>query len=325
MIGNNNNFDYMSNDETDDTSMIEETSDMQISQNDDMKASTNPSSTANSQASSNQPGEQNRDFFNPRRSSTSLSIISDIGNWLISIPRDDVRALQCTPEYNKFLKAFEGLGHAHRRTIIHNRAAQALMLSSLSTSAPTASLRHSSKQDDISNGSHDARTAAENTSINNSNIPKPSYSFLQHLAVDDVILRVFEFLECAALVRTSRTCHRFRDLAVQSATQRTQDMENSRVLNSSMKMLRAKEQMEGVAPLDGPFVRVPILSLPRRILVTQAGDEEYNGVYFCTGSNGNGFLFAKPRNVRLRSGRRKMLNCVIAKRYSNEVSFILHY
>lgn len=88
-------------------------------------------------------------------------------------------------------------------------------------------------------------------------------------------------------------------------------MAGTRVLADPMRMLRAKEQIEGVGPTrrrnsggsgndteDGwrvPFVRVPMLGLSRRVVVTGAGDEEYNGVYFCTGSNGNGFLFTKPR------------------------------
>lgn len=240
---------------------------------------------------------------------SSNSTLADIGNWLISIPRDDVKSLQNTPEYCKFLKAFEGLSHAHHRTIVHNRTAQALMLSSLST--------HSNSKPD--GGTERSKTNSDNLLARNKIYGGTSkkYSFLQHLAVDDVIVRVFEFLECEALVQTSRTCHRFRDLALKSATQRTNDMENSRLLSCPMKMLRAKEQVEGIAPDSGPFVRVPMLGLTRRIIVTQAGDPEYNGVYFCTSSNGNGFVFTKrrPSSVALNGSH---LRCVIAKRFSNE-------
>jgi hypothetical protein len=42
-------------------------------------------------------------------------------------------------------------------------------------------------------------------------------------------------------------------------------------------------------------VPVPTLLPSRRILVTNAGDPEYNGVYYCTDCNGNGFVFTKPR------------------------------
>jgi hypothetical protein len=125
------------------------------------------------------------------------------------------------------------------------------------------------------------------------------YSFLQYLAVDDVLLRVFEFIDCSSLVRTSSTCHRFCALTVRSAEQRTQRLADGRLLRSSMKMLRAQEQIEGVGEA-GPFVPIPMLGLPRRVRVTGAGDAEYNGTYFCTGSNGNGFLFTKPRSSEAR-------------------------
>ena len=38
----------------------------------------------------------------------------------------------------------------------------------------------------------------------------------------------------------------------------------------------------------------------RRIKVSGAGDPEFNGIYFCTGCNGNGFLFTKPRTPERR-------------------------
>ena len=129
------------------------------------------------------------------------------------------------------------------------------------------------------------------------------YSFLQHLAVDDVLLRIFEFIDCSSLVRTGTTCHRFRELTIRSAEQRTQRLADGRLLRSAMKMLRAQEQIEGVGPREeaGPFVPIPMLGLRRRIKVSGAGDPEYNGIFFCTGSNGNGFLFTKPRSPERRA------------------------
>lgn len=127
------------------------------------------------------------------------------------------------------------------------------------------------------------------------------YSFLQHLAVDDVLLRVFEFIDCSSLVRTGTTCHRFRELATRSAEQRTQRLADGRLLRSAMRMLRAQEQIEGVGPREGAtVVPIPMLGLRRRVRVAGAGDPEYNGIYFCTGSNGNGFLFTKPRSPERR-------------------------
>jgi hypothetical protein len=68
-----------------------------------------------------------------------------------------------------------------------------------------------------------------------------------------------------------------------------------------MKLLRAKEHIDGIGhSLYNCHVRVPMLLLSRRILVTNAGDPEYNGVYFCTSSNGNGFVFTKPRSPEQR-------------------------
>lgn len=140
-----------------------------------------------------------------------------------------------------------------------------------------------------------------------STMPRRRYSFLQHFAVDDVLLRIFEFIECSFLVRTGMTCHRFRELTIRSAEQRTHRLADGRLLRSAMKMLRAQEQIEGVGPREGrgPFVPIPMLGLPRRVKVSGSGDPEYNGIYFCTGSNGNGFLFTKPRiperRIRVRS------------------------
>jgi len=118
-----------------------------------------------------------------------------------------------------------------------------------------------------------------------------------------------------------------------------------------MKMLRAQEQIDGVGPRQ-PLVPIPMLGLPRRVEVTGSGDEEYNGIYFCTGGNGNGFFFTKPRSLtgRARSSNAPPFNvqqfleidvmeeveeeahpigvgasdaslnlqCVISKRFSNE-------
>lgn len=67
-----------------------------------------------------------------------------------------------------------------------------------------------------------------------------------------------------------------------------------------MQLLRAYEQAEGISPRTGPFVRMPFLGLPRRVSVNGCEDEEFNGIYFCTGCNGNGFVFTKPREPRRR-------------------------
>lgn len=187
------------------------------------------------------------------------------GHWLLSIPRDDCADLCHTPEYADFLKAFEKMGQAHRRVL-----------------------------------------AMADTELDKS-IPD-GFSFLQHMAVDDVLLRVLELLDCQSLIRTSETCSRFKELSHRSAKQRTYHMAKDRQLNHVMKLLRAQEEIDGSSSpgsildeINTCHVPVPILGLEKRVVVTGADDPEYNGVYYCTGCNSNGFFFTKPRNRESRA------------------------
>lgn len=201
------------------------------------------------------------------------------GRWLAAIPRDDVITLRQTPEYEEFLEAFDRLGHAHRRVISMNRIRLDL----------DATMHSESEEDE------EQQVVVENRRQGS------NFSFLQHLAVDDVILKIFLYIECQALVKTSETCSRFRELAYRSAVQRTQYVANTRQLNNAMQLLRAKEQIDGIGNLRHYFhVRVPMLGLRRRVIVTNAGDPDYNGVYFCTGASSNGFVFTKPRSPERR-------------------------
>lgn len=198
----------------------------------------------------------------PEKSTYGRDELEKCGNWLLSIPRDDMISLQETPEYTDFLKAFEKLGQAHRRVLFENTEGAV---------------------DELESGS-------ENVS---------SFSFLQHMAVDDVVLRVFEFLECRSLIRASTTCSRFRDLTHKSAKQRTHQIGKERTLDHIFKLLRAKEEIEGTSStIEHCHVPVPMLGLPKRVLVSEAGDAEYNGIYYCTGCDSNGFVFTKPRFER---------------------------
>jgi hypothetical protein len=165
-------------------------------------------------------------------------------------------------------------------------------------------------------------------------------SFLQYMAGDDILLRVFEFLECQSLVASTRTCSRFRELADRSAARRVQHIAKERQLSSNMMLLRAKEQMEGIAIDADCHVNVPSLLLSRRVRVSHCGDPEFNGIFYCTGSSGNGYVFSKPRQPLQRVGRQscwslsednfsrdesegaepgKLLRCIIEKRFSSEV------
>jgi hypothetical protein len=132
---------------------------------------------------------------------------------------------------------------------------------------------------------------------------------------------------------------RLRDLAHRSAQQRSNILLQTRALSTSMQMLRAQEQIDGVMPNTIPFVQVPTLGLKFRVLVTNSGDDEYNGVYFCTNVNGNGYVFTKPRaqtntSTHIRTQHRRTnednpaaeyhtnqnlpLRCLISKRFSEQ-------
>ena len=174
---------------------------------------------------------------------------------------------------------------------------------------------------------------------------------------DSIVLRICEFLNCFHLVALSETSSRLHSLCNLSAKQRTSIMNESFYLHSYMKLLRAKEQAEGISP-NNVSVRVPLFGLEKKIIVSECGDPEFNGIYYCTGSNGNGFLFSKPRfigdwqgekYIRMNDGRNqgrtrvgndrmnhsvtvsiddeeifpsngndRFLRCIISKRYSNE-------
>lgn len=178
-------------------------------------------------------------------------------------------------------------------------------------------------------------------------------SFLQCTLSEEAVLGVLDFLESYSLVQIATTCTRLRDLAYRNARARCKEMERERQLTDVMCLLRAKEQIEGldsgsnlfglnVSPVSGtlPSVRIPTLLPGRRVLVTGAGDADFNGIYFCTGCNGNGFVFTKPRCPFQRISQRawnlnkkeenihgfRNLNCIFARRFSGQVwIFFLNY
>ncbi len=196
-----------------------------------------------------------------------------IGQWLLSIPRDDIPSLTETPEYSVFLKAFQNLECAHRKMI-------------------------SGIKEDV-DGKHRGDISGADASMGLLGGNGYSHS-LQKFFDDDMILRIFEFVSCHTLARLSETCNRFWILSNRSAKQRTIQMHGSFYLESYMKLLRAKEQIQGIHP-EHSSVRIPLMALGKRIRVSDCGDPELNGIYYCTGTNGNGFLFSKPRFRRSHS------------------------
>ena len=172
-------------------------------------------------------------------------------------------------------------------------------------------------------------TTTSSTIINATMTISNGNNFLRF--TDDILLRILEFLRCKCMIQASLTCSRFRQLVTKSAIQRTYEIARTRQLGNVMQLLRAKEQIYHIhndsdddddngdddgddGDDDGDddmsdasnieqqhrglidcSVPVPMLLPRRKILVTNAGDPEYNGIYYCTNCNGNGFVFTKPR------------------------------
>lgn len=234
--------------------------------------------------------------------SSHVGLLERCGRWLMSIPRDDEVALQNTGEYRDFLNAFDRLGEAHRRTVILERRHLLETEDStlLASSDPVTDDSREEARPDISSVhilTVHPFTRYRQHPMAATESRRRNFSFLQHFAVDDILLRTFEYIDCSSLVRTGTTCHRFRELTNRSAEQRVASLADGRLLRSAIRMLRAQEQIEGVNVFEerGKYLPIPMLGLRRRIIVTGAGDSEMNGIYFCTGCNGNGFLFTKPR------------------------------
>lgn len=95
--------------------------------------------------------------------------------------------------------------------------------------------------------------------------------------------------------------------------QKTAAFRDARSLGCEMKMLRAQEQAQGIGIRQDAFsVQVPVLGLKGRVLVSDCGDDTYNGIYFCTEVENNGFVFKKPTN------NESFDCCVISKRFSEQ-------
>lgn len=153
------------------------------------------------------------------------------------------------------------------------------------------------------------------------------------LLQNSLLLRIFDFLECRDLVKSTQCCSRFNHLAEQTATVRTRDMLGHNQLRSRMQLLRAKEQLDGIATSSSyRTVPIPALLPSRRIVITQCGDDDFNGIYSCTEASLNGYEFTKHRytdgegrlvgSVMLPEIERQ-LKCRIGKRFSGQVCVYL--
>ena len=158
-------------------------------------------------------------------------------------------------------------------------------------------------------------------------------------SADEIWFRVLDYLDCFSLVKVMQTCRRAHDLCISHATQRTRMFRQERSLNP-LQLVRAQEQCLDINS-HGPPVPIPSLLLPHPVVVTGAGDSDFNGVYYCTGCNGNGYYFTKPRNQNQVSqmmtneyqtgdethedltftNNPRQLRCILAKRFSGETLF----
>jgi hypothetical protein len=220
--------------------------------------------------------------------------LGQIGEWLLSFTdRDQIELLRYTREFSDFLDAASRLKRAQRL---------------------------------ITQNQNDASGAEDCLAYSKS-------SFLQNILSDEAVSCVLDCLESYSLTQIATTCTRLRDLVYQNAKSRCKQIERERQVTDVIHLLCAKEQMEGLySNGTAPSVRIPMLLPGRKVLVTEAGDPEYNGVYFCTGCNGNGFVFTKPRyplatRIARYSDREKeptscnapYLNCIFARRFSGQV------
>lgn len=191
--------------------------------------------------------------------------ISGCIDWLSALSAPERDALEDTNEFHEFLRCFERLARVHRN-LPHVRSSSASTTTAVEESPYTRTLS------------------------------------------DDVWIKVLDFLPCLSLVQAHATCRRMRHLARQVATTHVQSLVRHRQLSNVFQLLQAKEQICGVdagsaaflhdstlAPYSRCVVPIPILGLPRRLLVTDCGDGDFNGIYHCTGCNGNGYVFTKPR------------------------------
>jgi hypothetical protein len=293
------------------------------------------SATANATTTTPEMNHGNNNSNQTRRCITNAHanmILEHYGQWLLSIPRDDVASLMETTEYQVFIQAFQSLEKAHREIILQKNQRQYELnfdheqnhrnahnahgeqrndgkRTDISTNQNTKMMKNTDSNcctDQDDNNATKTRKNTMNSALSKREDETQLFSFLQHLVLDDILLRIFEFLPCTTLIKTSSTCHRFYLLCKKAAYQRTNRMEGRYFYKNAMKLLRAKEQIQGIKPHLKPVVRVPLLGLPKRLYVSGCGDKEFNGIYFCTGSNGNGYLFTKPRHSS--SNRRSRSN-----------------
>ena len=144
----------------------------------------------------------------------------------------------------------------------------------------------------------------------------PPVFLLQH----SLLLRIYDFLECRDLVHSSVVCRRMYRLSHETARIRSRHT-TARTLPTDLQQVRLHEQWHGRAcTREYAVVPRPFLLLPKRVLVTQCGDPDLNGVYLCTAACGNGFCFTQPLRCTSATAQKR---CRMAKRFSGTVRVVL--
>jgi len=249
-----------------------------------------------------------------QRCESSSGILEKCGRWLSSIPRDDITVLRKTVEFQDFLRAFESLGHAHRRVIVEHSSNVIVPIenkkkintnstkrcgSNSKSNKFCALVNRESLHNVLSEVDQRKKVLQRRKQLHilplvddSNNISRTnSNNFLRF--TDDVLLRIFEFLRCQSLIQTSFTCSRFYELARKSSVQRTYDIAHARQLGNNFLLLRAREQIYFVDDTD-----------EQRNDPTRTGNNEITDINYRNAASNNNFHVPVPT---LLPGRRVLV------------------
>ena len=255
---------------------------------------------------------------------TAHDSLASATNFLLSIDEEEL-TLQQTEEFRRFLTSVEQLKRAHERINIVRKS-------------PPASSHSSLEERDIPQCEQNDSSPAVDTVhplIEEGASEDHQLSFFQQTtASPELTVNILDFLASGDLARLGSACSQMYALCRSHAGRRCPWNIQRRQLSTIFQLLRCAEQMnEGSIPDGAPHVPFPLLLPKRRILVSNCGDSDYNGVYYCTDCNCNGFVFSKLLSPRQRfpeglliddngeatSPPGHQLRCMISKQFSEMV------
>ena len=258
-----------------------------------------------------------------RCTSGSVDSLASATNLILSMIGEELM-LQNTEEFQTFLTSVNQLKCAHEQMKIERKSAAARSYSFVEERC----ISHSERNDTVD--------IVHPTMIEEGASDDHQLSFFQRTASPELLVHIADFLPSADLSRLGSTCSRMYSLCQSHADQRCLWNIRQRQLKNTFQLLRCAEQMSEDIIHDGaPHVPFPLLLPKRRIIVSNCGDSDYNGVYYCTDVNGNGFVFSKPLSPRQRlpegllieknvgdtSPPGQQLRCTISKQFSETVRF----